>query len=449
MSCTVIPLALLKSGLQHGIVPLLAALQIAWLLTNRVFVPVQAALLATIPHVAPRQHAPVVIGHGLGRQMVPSPRNVLGPTHAARALTMHAPVEAQHAPMGCTHDTPAHVALALLNTPGQSASTLTRQFPSLRQHAPCAVEGHGVGVQGTANAQLDIPAQAVYSTEVHAPVERLQHAPSAGCGQGLGWQIAPFVHTLGAAQFASVTAVHAPVVGLQHEPVGGAGQGFVGVQLAPKVQTLAPAEQLIWIDCTQFPVMSEQQVPLGGCGQGFVGAQVWPCVHTVPAPVHCTCALSTHTPVAVVQQVPEGGTGQRFGEQFAALVQMLDAAQLAWLVTVHAPRFVQHEPCGGRHGLGGPQVRLAVHTFGAAQKLWNPTTHPPSAVQQVPVGGHGLGVHAPPNTKKLGNAHPPAVPAAQVPSVAQHAPLWARAMPGNRHAASSAASAAARNVERA
>jgi hypothetical protein len=50
-------------------------------------------------------------------------------------------------------------------------------------------------------------------------------------------------------------------------------------------------------------------------------------------------------------------------------------------------------------------------------------------VQQVPVEGQGLGEHTPPETKKLGNEHAPEVPAAQVPSVAQHAPAWAEATP--------------------
>ena len=234
MSCTVIPLALLKSGLQHGIVPLLAALQIAWLLTNRVFVPVQAALLATIPHVAPRQHAPVVIGHGLGRQMVPSPRNVLGPTHAARALTMHAPVEAQHAPMGCTHDTPAHVALALLNTPGQSAPTLTRQFPSLRQHAPCAVEGQGVGVQGTPAIHCEMPEQLASSVAVHAPLLSTQHAPVCCNWHGLGVQEVAVPQALGTAQLACGVIVQVVPAGLQQVPCAGCGQ-VLGVQVPPLV----------------------------------------------------------------------------------------------------------------------------------------------------------------------------------------------------------------------
>ena len=159
MSCTVIPLTLLKSGLQHGIVLLVAVLHSAWLVTNRVFTPVHAALLATIAHVEPRQHAPVVIGQGLGKQPTPRPLNVLGLTHAVRVLTVHAPLEAQHAPVGCTHVTPVHVVLALFHVPGHNASTLTRQLPSLRQHAPCTVDGQGVGVQGTANAQLDTPPQ--------------------------------------------------------------------------------------------------------------------------------------------------------------------------------------------------------------------------------------------------------------------------------------------------
>ena len=245
----------------------------------------QAAALATMAQVAPRQHAPVVMGHRFGKQPVPRPRKVLGPTHASRVMIVQAPAALQHAPVGCVQVTPVQVVLAALNVPGHSEATLTMQLPSFRQHAPLAVEGQGVGVQGTAKAQLEMPLHREYSTEVHAPVERLQHAPSTGCGQGLGEQIAPLVQTFGEAQLASVTAVHAPVVGLQQDPVGGAGQGLVGVQLAPLVHTLVAALQLIWMDCTQLPVMSEQQVPLAGCGQGF-GVQTWPSVHVVFAPMH-------------------------------------------------------------------------------------------------------------------------------------------------------------------
>jgi hypothetical protein len=447
MSCTLMPLALLKSALQHGVVLLVGALHSACVGTYRVFTPVHAALLATIAHVEPRQHEPVVIGQGDGRQIVPRPRNVLGPTHTARVVTVHAPVEAQQAPVGCGQVTPVHEALEALNVPGHSAATVTVHVPSLAQHAPGAVDGHGLGVQGTAKAQLEMPAQAEYSTEVQAPLERLQQAPSAGCGQGFGLQTAPLVQVLGVVQLPSVTDVHTPVVGLQQAPVGGAGQGF-GLQIAPEVQTLVDVEQLAWIEATQLPVVSEQQEPLGGCGQGFVGAQVWPCVHTVPAAVHWICALRMHAPVAVLQHVPDGGTGQMFGEQLLLSVHTLGEAQLAWLVIVQAPRFVQHDPCGGRHGFGGPQVRPAVHTFGAAQKVWNPTTHPPRDVQQVPVPGQGFGEQAPPEMKKFGKAQTPDVPAVQVPSVAQHAPVWARAAPVQRQTPRIAAKIAARSVER-
>jgi hypothetical protein len=204
---------------------------------------VHAALLATIAHVEPRQHEPVVIGQGDGRQIVPRPRNVLGPTHPARDVTVHAPVEAQHAPVGCGQVTPVHEALEELNVPGHSDATVTVHVPSLAQHAPGVVDGHGLGVQGTAKAQLETPAQAEYSTEVQAPLERLQQAPSAGCGQGFGLQTAPLVQVLGVVQLPSVTDVHTPVVGLQQAPVGGAGQGF-GLQTAPEVQTLVEVEQL-------------------------------------------------------------------------------------------------------------------------------------------------------------------------------------------------------------
>lgn len=267
------PLTLLKSALQHGVVLLTGELHRAWLGTNLVLLPVHAAALATMAHVVPRQHEPVVIGQGAGMQMVPNPRNVFGLMHAVRDSTVHAPLAAQHAPVGCVQGTPVQVVLAAMNVPGQSDATLNWQLPSFRQHAPCTVDGQGLGVQGTAKAQLEMPPQAEKRTEVQASVERLQHAPRAGCGQGLGVQTAPFVQTFGEAQLASVTDVHAPVVGEQHEPVGGAGQGLVGVQLAPEVQTFVDVGQLTRMDCTQLPVTSEQQVPLAGCGQGL-GVQI-------------------------------------------------------------------------------------------------------------------------------------------------------------------------------
>jgi hypothetical protein len=209
---------------------------------------------------------------------------------------------------------------------------------------------------------------------------------------------------------------------VQHEPVGGTKQGF-GVHTWPAVQMLGET-QLSWMIAEQTPLCVQQE-PLGGCGQGL-GLQIWPCVHVVFAPVHWTCALVTQTPVVELQHEPCGGAGQTFGEQFALSVHTLVETQLAWLVTVQAPRFVQHEPCGGRQGFGGPQVRPAVHTFGAAQNVWNPTTHPPKDVQHVPVAGHEVAEHVAPVTNRLGNEQVPAVPAAHVPSVAQHAPDWAR-----------------------
>ncbi len=68
--------------------------------------------------------------------------------------------------------------------------------------------------------------------------------------------------------------------------------------------------------------------------------------------------------------------------------------------------------------------------------------HPPSDVQQVPVDGHGFGAHAAPEMKSIGNEHAPEVPTAQVPSVAQHAPVWARAAPVHSVIAIIASSAA-------
>jgi hypothetical protein len=129
MSCTVIPPDLLKSARQHGVV-VLAPLHCPCALTDRVFGPVHAAVLATIAHVAPRQHATVVIGHGLGWQIVPSPRNTLGLTHPVRVVTVHAPLAAQHAPVGWTHDTLAHAVEAPMNVPGQSVATVAAHVPS-------------------------------------------------------------------------------------------------------------------------------------------------------------------------------------------------------------------------------------------------------------------------------------------------------------------------------
>lgn len=202
MSCTLIPFALLKSARQHGVIELPAALHSACVATYLVFTPVHAALLATIPHVTPRQHAPEVIGHGLGRQPVPSPRKVLGPTHRVRARIVHAPAGVQHAPVGCTHTTPVHVALALLNVPGQRASTLTRHEPSFRQHAPAAVDGHGVGVQGVPAIHCEIPGQLARSVVVHAPLLSTQHAPVCCTWHGLGVQDVTVPHTFGTAQLA-------------------------------------------------------------------------------------------------------------------------------------------------------------------------------------------------------------------------------------------------------
>ena len=113
------------------------------------------------------------------------------------------------------------------------------------------------------------------------------------------------------------------------------------------------------------------------------------------------------------------------GEQLPLLVQVLAVAQLGWVEIKHEPEKAQQLPVGGPQGLG-EQVRLAVQTLGAAQYTWKSTTHPPSAVQHVPVAGHEVAEHATPATKKLGNEQVPASPAAQVPSEAQHAPVWAK-----------------------
>ena len=123
------------------------------------FTPVQAALLATIAQVTPRQHEPVEIGQRFGRHVVPSPRKVLGARHAVRATMVHDPPAAQHPPVGWMQITAAQVVPAPMNMPGQSEETVTEQVPSEKQQAPVAVEGQGLGVQGTANAQLEMPEQ--------------------------------------------------------------------------------------------------------------------------------------------------------------------------------------------------------------------------------------------------------------------------------------------------
>ena len=132
---------------------------------------------ATIEHVAPRQHAPVVIGHGGGRHIVPSPWNTPGLTHAVRVTTVHAPVVAQHAPIGCGHVALPHVVTVGMNVPAHSPATVSVQLPSSAQHAPIEVDGHGGGVHATPTCQLETFPHAGRSVEVHAPVVRLQHAP--------------------------------------------------------------------------------------------------------------------------------------------------------------------------------------------------------------------------------------------------------------------------------
>lgn len=117
----------------------------------------QAALLATIAHVTPRQHAPVVIGHGAGVQLVPLPRNV--PVQPVRTATVHAPLVAQHAPPGTGQTTPVHVVVPVCTVPGQSAAMTTVQVPSEAQHALLGDTTHGVGVQATPTCQLEMPAQ--------------------------------------------------------------------------------------------------------------------------------------------------------------------------------------------------------------------------------------------------------------------------------------------------
>jgi hypothetical protein len=389
----------------------------------------------------------------------------------ASSVVVHAPVlSTQHAPVCCTWQGLGVQDVTVPQTlgTGQLACGATVQvLPDWLQQVPCCGWGHVLGVQVPPLVHTPPDRHAPWRPNEHAPVCTTQQVPIGGCGQGLvGWHEPPTLQLLPAAQLICRPFAHVPVVGLQQVPCCGCGHGLVGWQVCPCVHVVLAAVHWNWTFCTQVPVVEVQHVPeggtkqglglqiapevqmlgalqliwnvmehtpscvqhvpLGGCGHGLVGWQVWPCVQVVLAAVHWTCAFCTQPPVVEVQQVPCGGMGQVLGEQTPSSVHTLVEMQLAWLVTVQAPKGVQQRPCGGRHGFGGPQVRLAVHTFGAAQKFWNPTTHPPSEVQQVPVSGHGLGVQTPPETKKFGNEHVPAVPAVHVPLVAQHAPDWAR-----------------------
>ena len=293
------------------------------------------------------------------------------------------------------------------------------------QQVPVGGWGQELGVHVPPVVQMDDAAQVICVTKVQPPVRGAQQRPSCGWGQGLvGVQDAPAVQTVSAAvHWNWAFWVQEPVPLLQHVPVGGTKQGL-GVQVPAPVQMLGEG-QLIWMVMEQTPSWV-QQLPEGGCGQGLVGEQVWPMVHVVLAPMHWIWKFCTHEPVVEVQHVPEGGVGQTLGEQLASAVQTFAAAQLAWLVRKQAPMLEQQLPWGGRQGLGGPHTRPTVQTFGAVQNVWKSTTHPPSAVQQVPVAGQGLGVQTAPAMNKLGNEQAPAVPGAQVLSVAQHAPVWAR-----------------------
>ena len=184
-----------------------------------------------------------------------------------------------------------------------------------------------------------------------------------------------------------------------------------GCTSCPRSRRSIPLEQFTRIPNAHLPVAKLQHVPIGGCTHGFVGVHEAPCVHTTFVPMHCTMASVVQAPVSVLQHVPLGGIGQGFGLHSTPLVHTLSGGQLAALLTVQMPRFVQQLPCGGRHGFGGPQLRLAVQTFGAPQNDWKSTTHPPSDVQHVPVDGQGDAEQAWPEMNELGNVHVPAVPA--------------------------------------
>lgn len=124
--------------------------------------------------------------------------------------------------------------------------------------------------------------------------------------------------------------------------------------------------------------------------------------------------------------MPCGGVGHGFAAQVLLSVQTLGAAQLGCVVLVHPPSGWQQVPCGGWHGLGGPQPRPPVQVLDALHPVGNVTAHPPAAVQHVPAAGHGNGVHTPSAKNWLGNTHDAAAVSMHVPSVPQHAPVWAR-----------------------
>lgn len=198
---------------------------------------------------------------------MPLPRNVLPDGQFGRVTTVHAPDAAQQAPVGCGQVTPVQAVPAPCHVPGQSAETTTVQVPSLKQHAPVAVDGQGLGEQGSSGSHCVKPVQPVRRVMVQAPEVRLQHAPVGGWKQGFGVHTALAVQMLGLAQADWIVSVQAPMFE-QQEPEGGAGQGF-GVQDAPLVHTLLVPVHCTWTVVVHAPVMVLQQEPLITGGQGF------------------------------------------------------------------------------------------------------------------------------------------------------------------------------------
>lgn len=155
------PLALLKSARQQGVVTFPATLHAARIGTYIVLAPVQLAAAATIEHVTPRQHAPVVIGHGGGRHPVSLPRYVEGDTHAVRSPIVHTALGVQQAPVGCGQGlVGVQVVAAPWKTPPHSALSPTAHVPSDAQHAPLGEAAHPLAAHATPVCHDEIPAHA-------------------------------------------------------------------------------------------------------------------------------------------------------------------------------------------------------------------------------------------------------------------------------------------------
>ncbi len=235
---------------------------------------------------------------------MPIPRKVLPAVQFARVTTLQAPAGVQQAPTGCGQFAVAQAVPAPWNVPGQIAETTRVQAPSLRQHAPVAVDGQGLGEHGSSGSHWVKPVHPESNVTEHAPEVRLQHAPVGGWKQGFGVHTAPLVQMLGLVQADWMVSVHPPMFE-QQEPDGGAGQGL-GEQDPPEVQTLFD-------------------------------------------PVHCTWTVVVQLPLSVLQQVPVTGAAQVLGVHVPPRVQTLvEAGQPTWAVVVQDPLMrLQHEPWGG------------------------------------------------------------------------------------------------------